>query len=313
MELKKNNEKKLLNEVKSNILKKDVEDTKKNQEFTKNLYNQLQLSDLPDNVSISTMTICCKTDTLYHITDIKKYIELSVDGIICCGSDPDTQRSLIMPKKKNGKRKKKKNFYNQITLRIVTDEKIINVKLFTNGSIQMTGCKTIISTQQALERLFIKLHEKKKIIDENGIEQTITFISEPQNVKINMIYDVKISMINSNFKIGYKIKREKLYEILVQENKKCTYDPIIHACVNIKHRFDESKQDDKEISIFVFESGSIIITGARNCTHINSAYNYINTFLIKYLVDIKKQTFSLTDEDNSIYGINLLHSLGYRS
>lgn len=281
--------------------------------FSNVLYDQLQLSDLPENVSISTMTICCKTKTLYHITDIKKYIDLDVNGIICCGSDPETQRTLITPKKKNGKRKKKKNFYNQITLRVVTDEKIINVKLFTNGSIQMTGCKTIISTQQALERLFLKLHDEKKIIDEHGEEKIIRFVSDPNNVHLDMIYDVKISMINSNFKIGYKIKREKLYEILVQENKKCTYDPIIHACVNIKHRFDELKQDEKEISIFVFESGSIIITGARTCTHINSAYNYINTFLIKHLTNIKKQNFSLTDDENPIYGINLLHSLGYRS
>lgn len=291
----------------------DNKNEKKEFKFSNILYEQLQLSDLPENVSISTMTICCKTNTLYHITDIKKYIELSETGIICCGSDPETQRSLIAPKKKNGKRKRKKNFYNQITLRVVTDEKIINIKLFTNGSIQMTGCKTILSTQQALERLFINLHEKKKIINENGEEQIITFISNPNNVYVDLIYDIKISMINSNFKIGYKIKREKLYEILVLENKKCTYDPIIHACVNIKHRFDESKQDEKEISIFVFESGSIIITGARTCTHINSAYNYINTFLIKYLNDIKKQTFSLIDDENPIYGINLLHSLGYRS
>lgn len=274
-----------------------------NNVFLKKLSSQLKMADLPEIVDISTMTICCKINSLFNISEINKHIDLSFDGIISCGSDPDTLRTIIKLKKSYGKRKRK-NFYNQITLRVMTKEKIINVKLFTNGSIQMTGCKTITSTTQALEILFKKLVAQKTIIDENDEEQIVNFVSEPKYVKTEHIFDIKISMINSNFNIGYKIKREKLFEILISENKKCTYDPIIHACVNIKHITNDdvvykstkirsnikllTNDNGKIVSIFVFESGAIIITGAKNCNQINSAFNYINTFLINHFDDVKK-------------------------
>ena len=82
-------------------------------------------------------------------------------------------------------------------------------------------------------------------------------------------------MINSNFNIGFNIDREKLFEKLILNNYECTYDPIIHACVNLKYTIKS-----KKISIFIFESGSIIITGANNCNQILCAYNFINKYLL---------------------------------
>ena len=54
----------------------------------------------------------------------------------------------------------------------------------------------------------------------------------------------------------------------------CTYDPIRHACVNIK-----LNHPTKTITIFVFESGSIIILG-KTCRQVRDAYNFINVFLL---------------------------------
>ena len=57
--------------------------------------------------------------------------------------------------------------------------------------------------------------------------------------------------------------------------------------LNIHHqnRIDE----EKEVSIFVFQKGNIIITGARKKSHIISSYNYINNILLEHSDDINKK------------------------
>ena len=59
----------------------------------------------------------------------------------------------------------------------------------------------------------------------------------------------------------------------MEQDIPCKYEPCIHACVNIPFLPEGSK---KNIYIFVFESGSILITGAKNEHHITGAYKYIN-------------------------------------
>ena len=48
-----------------------------------------------------------------------------------------SEKSLIKKKKE----KKKKIFYNRNTIHVIQDGKIMNVKLFNNGRIQITGLK----------------------------------------------------------------------------------------------------------------------------------------------------------------------------
>ena len=59
-----------------------------------------------------------------------------------------------------------------------------------------------------------------------------------------------------------------------------TFDPIRHACVNIK-----LQHPIKTITIFVFESGSIIILG-KSCRQVRDAYNFINVFLLSNYYEI---------------------------
>jgi len=63
----------------------------------------------------------------------------------------------------------------------------------------------------------------------------------------------------------------KLYNKLISQKYECKYDPNNHASVDIKYVIN----DEKSISIFVFESGAINITGANDCTQVVDAYNFI--------------------------------------
>lgn len=242
----------------------------------------LGISKLPDDVDISTMTFVCNMETEFICQNIAKYVDLSYTGIMGVthgkSGDVKTNRSLLPKKKQLGKKKKTTSvFYNQVSMYVnVSDKKKnpVNVKLFTNGAIQMTGCKTIRNATESLYKIFIELKKIKAIIDNDQIVEK-PFVVDIKTLDFKFVKNLRVAMINSNFKIPFKVDRTKLYNLMLSENYDCLYDPVKHACVNIKH-----EHPDKTISVFVFEKGSIIITGARTCPQILDAYQFINKYLL---------------------------------
>jgi len=233
---------------------------------TANLSTIIELKDLPMNLKISTMTVTCRITTLINIRNVGKYIDLE-HGSIVYVDDGSEIRSLIKYKQSNTK--KKRNFFNQTTLIIdVKDKRRVNVKLFKNGAIQITGCKSSENFNDAIEILYKELTKKKFI--HNKIKNNYEFRKFVTNSNFTVI-NFRIRMINSNFYIGFLIDRERLYELLTRSLIRCNFEPCIHACVNIKYCY----KNKDIISIFVFESGSIIITGAKNKNHIIEAYKFI--------------------------------------
>ena len=251
-----------------------------------NAINKLGIDKLPEEVKISTMTLTCKLDTVFNCKNIARYTDLTFDGILSvkCGKEEDmrTNRSLIPKKQKTGKKKKKKSiFYNQVSMYVTVkgkNKKPVSVKLFSNGAIQMTGCKTLDNAMEALTKIFPELLKIKAIVTYKENDLVITekpFVTNPNALNLKSVKDLKISMINSNFAINFKVDRAKLYSLMFGEGFEISYDPGKHACVNVK--FDHV---EKTISVFVFERGSIIITGAQNCNQILEAYNFINKYLL---------------------------------
>jgi len=263
-----------------------------------NLIEKLKLNIIPKDVIISTMTIICKSKVIFNVKNIGYFLQLDNNNIFSVnyGSDIKSNRVLTyIKKKRNVKNKKdKKNFYNQVSIVVFSDEsktKKINIKLFSNGSIQMTGCNDVVNSINALSKLFTQLKKVKAIYDPvtNKIIEK-TFVENVENLEIDKIYNFKIAMINSNFNIGFNIDRDKLYDLITSKNTgDCSYDPNNHACVNIKYDCDT-----KTVSIFVFESGSIIITGANNGKHILDAYNYINKLLCNNYKQVYKSNILST-------------------
>lgn len=256
----------------------------------KRLAINIDFDKLPEDIAISTMTITCKIDTIFNVMNIGRYIDLKYDGIVSVRTgrcdDDASNRSLITKKVGSQKSKKRKAFYNQVSIGIKTKKKnkIMNVKLFSNGSIQMTGCKSIDNIIDALTKIFLELKVVKATLDHKTnkiIEKP--FVVSPDKLDIKNLYDIKICMINSNFSIGFNIDRDRLFDLLIEDKIDCSYDPIIHACVNIKYEYQE-----RIISVFVFESGAIIITGARSCTQIIEAYTFINKYLLSNYKYINK-------------------------
>lgn len=256
------------------------------------------LLKLPVGISISTMCGKCKLGSNLDLDNIKKYLDLSTEDILTVKMSKNDMRTLIPVKikKRRTKRKAKVNnnpFYNQITVVIrvfegnyvdLNDEYKINVKLFRNGSVQISGLTNIDYTNRALNKLLICLKEIKAIKNCNGIVE-IPFVSEPDKLGV---YDFQVYMINSNYKVNMMIDRNKLFNLLLRKRIKASYEKCIRACVIIKYVPVNDNVEEKEVSIFVFEKGNIIITGARNYSHIIDSYNYVNGILIEHVDDIIK-------------------------
>ena len=85
--------------------------------------------------SILQLSKVIDLDKVFHETPITEYIPFIEYGEI---NRKGFSKKLL---KKKRKKKKKRIFYNQATLHVVHDGKIMNVKMFNNGKIQITGIK----------------------------------------------------------------------------------------------------------------------------------------------------------------------------
>ena len=275
-----------------------------------------EISGLPDGIGISTMCASCKLSSRIIIQNIDNYLQLNPDDILTVKPNNNKKRTLLTLKDKPKRNKKtllkkeskinKNNFYNQITIVIRIDSgfidnldksKKINMKLFKNGSIQMSGCKSIDNINVGLNKLVNKLKEIKGVMENNKIIEK-PFVEEIDTLTVT---NFKIDMINSNYQVKMQVDRQKLYQLLQKKKIKSSYEPCIRACVIIKFIPEIENDGQKEVSIFIFQKGNIIITGARAKSHIIASYTYINNILLTHYDEIIKKNES--DEEKLILNI----------
>jgi len=231
----------------------------------------VQISKLTTNINLYELAnnLC--------INDKILYIEHGVE--ITKGYNPKNK-----PKKKL--KKLKKFFYNQVTIHIKCD-KTINMKIFNNGRVQMTG---INNDKQGLESINILLNEIHKLSEESklSIFDSETIIKEG---------DIETVLINSDFDIYHEVDRENLHRLIIERGYYSSYEPCTYPGVNIKYYHNpihnnfgicdcekpcNGKGKDntcKKITIAVFKSGKIIITGGRSKENIQTAYKFITEFI----------------------------------
>ena len=172
--------------------------------------------------SISTMTICCK---LNSVIDLKLYRERFVDNT------------------------ESKVFYNCINTYITVkyqNKKRVSAKIFKNGNIQFAGILNVMSATYAIRKIYRRL---------NDVNAFLT----PETSEIT---DVRICMINSDFKITKNIKQKILCSYLdeIEDDiiKRYTYNPSKYPGINLKIEDPETKN---KLTAAIFRPGSIILTG----------------------------------------------------
>lgn len=208
-------------------------------------------------------------------------------------------RKFIASKKKEYTTKR---FDNQLTVIYkYNDDCLMNIKMFKNGNIQITGVKDIDAGRCMIDKLVLMI---KHVSDTN--DKAVDCVESLKTT------NYKVALINSDFKVGFEIRRDKLYTLLITcyENK-CSFEPCIYPGVKIQYFWNinnhhkdgvcycssqcsTGKSDGngdghcKKITIAVFQSGCIIITGAQTLQQIDEAYQFICNVLKEHIDLLKK-------------------------
>ena len=263
----------------------------------------------PSKLRISTMTAICSSDftvdleLLYNNITFDE-IDTSKPYVQSCqyGSRPTKGLDVKVKQKRTKPKKKKDCFQNQATVIInLADGNKVNLKIFRNGKLQMTGLKSQEGGTVACQTLITRLQQLS-----TKEPNLVTFHSEnpiPNNFNI--------VLINSDFSVGFKIKRDELYHILFNRDIFVSYEPDIYPGVNAKYYYNsfnnysgicnctkpcDGKGDGngdgccKKVTIATFQSGNIIITGARNNQQTEAAYQFINNLFREHFHEIVRVT-----------------------
>lgn len=252
-----------------------------------------------NDYKISTITATGSVNSLLDLNTLYETFQED-DNIIYIeyGNSKSTTFSKgVNPKVANRKRKKTKEtkrFDNQVTLiiRDIGNENIkmmynrtdVNVKLFKNGNIQMTGLKTIEQGKEIVKFIV------------NKIKQFENIAINPDSLCVGTY---KVQLINSDFRINKSILRSKLNYIINTEYKlESVFEPCIYPGVKIKYMWNSMSNNGvcsckgececKKITIAVFQSGCIIITGSQNIQQIDDTYEFINKVLEDKQLEICK-------------------------
>ena len=350
----------MLNSLKGkyqNILDNCFEETKLQNE-NQNIYNPYVK---PTKYRISTMTLITSFNCHINLEVVSKYFKLDTKIISMVYGDKPV---------KNSKKKPNRPFFNQATIIVKLDPiRKVNVKIFSNGKIQMTGVKKLSEGHEALILIIEKLKHTEGIIHltkhldtqleiiydkyrkvvhfskyypinnptffrkglileiENIInkdELNCHCIEKDENFKYN---DFQIVLINSDFNINFKIRRDILNSILINKYEIVSrFEPGIYPGVNNKfywntlYKNDSTKKDGvcyckktcegkglgngdgdcKKVTIAAFSSGSVIITGARQKQQIDDCYNFINKVFKENYNTVKKIVAPFYDESKDI-------------
>lgn len=267
--------------------------------------NFLDTSLLSKEVKIVTISGKCKLGVEFNIENIYNYIDttnlmnVQYRNNIRRNSLNDNGKKKISKKKLEGK---KKDFQNQVSIALnpkLEDypNSTVSTKIFKNGSLQFTGFRSVLSMNTTLNIIIDELNKDFAIISEEDnkiIEKP--FVKDDKKINLS---NFEMTMINSNFNIGFKLKLYNLYDLIKQkiesdknlnvssDNLKdhLKYDPDIHAAViyklYVKDDSDDKKKFKKKVSFLIFEKGPVNITGVKSIGDLIESYEFIKKLLLE--------------------------------
>ena len=204
---------------------------------------------------------------IYENFNLVKQWDISTMTVCCCFNDRIDLSKYISEYLTEPPSKK---FYNciNIYLSVKYQKRIrISCKIFSNGNIQLAGVLNACAVCYAVRKIFLRLKKTEAFQNKSG------FIS-----------NIRICMINSDFKIDKNIKQAKLCKILESGDidfvKTYSFNPNKYPGINVKIQVPES---EKIITCSIFRPGSIILTGGNDISIYKSVYdkvlNLLNTEL----------------------------------
>jgi len=146
-------------------------------------------------------------------------------------------------------------FFNQISLFYDDHKSRKSVKLFPNGSIQVAGGSDLIDCDKVYAYISAIV---SKILGRNL-----------------QIKTYNIHMINANFSLNSYVNLEEIFHASNREGHDATFNPDRYSAVKIK----VAPLTKHAVTVSIFSSGKIIITGATTLDEIAATYRIILTLV----------------------------------
>ena len=272
-------------------------------------YTPLRISTITTTAQLGTLLAL---EELYRQIPVLEYWDLN-DGVLkvefkdstgVFHTKGTTFKDIML------KGKPKKSFFNQLTLVIRRETsplqwKEINVKLFRNGGVQVTGVRSQEMAADAIRWLLAHI----------GETCTGVFATPP------VLHKEQVQLVNTDFSIGAKIHREALFRLLTKKYRlRATYESAFYQGVNTKYFYNKQKPasvlpglcgcpllckgsgngevlgDCKKITISPFQTGQVIITGARTMEQITEGYEFIKNVITAEKDEVIRKTYALPGE-----------------
>lgn len=181
-----------------------------------------------------------------------------------------------------------RHFDNQVTVvQHMSPDVRLNIKVFKNGQVQLTGIKRVEQGADAIERLADMLR---------NVDPSVVLCG-----RVPVASGYRVCLINSDFNLGFELKRDRLFHWLRANcDTVCSYEPCIYPGVKINYMWNsqpstiahhgvcqcESPErcgrgdgcgdgNCRKVTIAVFQSGSVIITGAHHMAQLDDAYRFV--------------------------------------
>jgi hypothetical protein len=270
---------------------------------------------------LSTMTTLFQTGTKINIPKLFESVSILPYGRLTNGilkiqtgtSTRGVSSNDLMKQEK--KVKVKKAFFNQATLVVLREVsplywKEINVKIFQNGAIQITGIRSADMAKETLPWLLD--HIQTTCADIPIFEGAIH------------IDRFQVPLINTNFSIGAPIRRDTLYTLLKNTYRlSCMYEAIVYQGVKTKYFFNDHPvrpseeglctcptlckgngsgsglNQCKKITISPFQTGQVIIQASGlpdgSMRHIEQAMKFIKTVFQRHASDVIRKQYMFAD------------------
>jgi TATA-box binding protein (TBP) (component of TFIID and TFIIIB) len=214
-------------------------------------------------VNVSTITLICVLNI--DNVDLKHFVnEFKHENV-----------HIKVPPVKTGTTKMKKTFYNQITLNY-RDISNKSIKLFSNGKLQITGLTSFFECDIVLKKITGWLND----------------VFKTTNIAVTNAY---VGMLNINFSVQNTIDLQGLNRVLNSfDNVMAVYNPETYPAINVKlQKSDEFTFASKgnSVSLFVFGTGNIVVTGTKSLEQAMFAYDFIIDVFAK-----SKEVFKLRKE-----------------
>jgi hypothetical protein len=252
-------------------------------------------------LKISTITATAEIGTPVHLPRVFEDIALCEErpGIVSVEFAPSSVGAPISrgsyTRLRPARRKKrtalsKGRFTNQVTIIVAMPSGyFMNCKLFGNGKVQLTGARSHEDGLAAVEKIAVEAASCGACVN------TLDLCVEKYMVRL----------INSDFHVGFTINNRRLQQLIVKRYPHmCIYEPCIYNGVKLLYYHNstnripgvcsctgrcDGKGDGaccKKVTVAVFQTGSVIITGATDVAQVHCAYDFIKELLKSNRADI---------------------------